>query len=176
MKKTPLKKKPLKAKGFKPRTGLKKNRINIKPKIKKPIRIKSDSPIGRLIQKTDQVHSMLVRISAADKNGIVKCFTCNFKAFWKGSGIECGHFKSRSNMGTRYSLLGNKPQCNHCNGALNGNLKVFEENLIKEHGKDAIEYHKKLAEKVVPLTIEDVRNIKAELSFTLKNLRQEKGL
>lgn len=182
MKKSQLKPgKPLQKKALpKAKQGIKKVALKNKKQAKShtphKIKIKSDSPLGRLIQKTDTVHSMLVRIMAANELGIVKCYTCDKKAFWKASGMECGHFQSRSNMGTRYSLIGAKPQCNHCNQSLNGNLKVFEENLVKEHGQVMVDMIKQLAKKVVTVTIEDIRSIKAELSFMLKNIRKEKGL
>ena len=48
-----------------------------------------------LVKKLDAVFSEYIRRKYADKNGIVKCYTCNKKAYWKGEGMQNGHFISR---------------------------------------------------------------------------------
>lgn len=90
------------------------------------------------IKDLDAVFSKFIRLSYADKDGNVKCFTCPSKLHWKE--IQNGHFLSRKNMATRFSEIACKPQCGICNSNCNsGGIKqqVFEKNLREMYG-DAI--------------------------------------
>jgi hypothetical protein len=137
---------------------------------------KSKSPLRKEISLCDMVFSQYIRLSNADTKGIVKCFTCRFKAFWKQSGIECGHFKSRTHMGTRWYKKNNEPQCISCNQYRAGNLKIFERNLIKKYGEGIIEHLEQESIKKVKLTISKIRNLRNHFESEVVRLKKELGL
>lgn len=170
----------MKKSGFKTKSGFaKKSGFTKKRKHtpKNKIREKSkDSPLWRQIKKTDTVFSILVRLRSTDETGMVKCYTCDYKAFWSREGIECGHYISRANLGTRWSDVNCKPQCHHCNTVLGGNLKIFEANLIRDYGKKVVQELNQLAQKVVRLKVEQVREIRLNLNKVLREIKTEKGI
>lgn len=157
--KTPIKKQKSKLK----QTALKKadNNKGRKRNIrKKQIRKESTSSLSKEIKACDLAFSRFIRLSNADNKGNVKCYTCDFVGFWKQNSIQNGHFIGRSNFSTRWLRLNNHPQCEKCNMLLNGNLKVYAENLEKEYGSGIVEYLQKEGKKNVKVTLEKVRDLR----------------
>lgn len=89
-----------------------------------------------LVKKLDTIFSEYVRRSHADTNGIVKCYTCEKKAYWKGKGMQNGHFISRASRILRWSPENCRPQCYACNCMRYGQNYLFAMNLNKEFGYD----------------------------------------
>ena len=87
-----------------------------------------------IIKKLDAIFSEYIRRKHADKNGIVKCYTCNKKAYWKGEGMQNGHFISRSSRILRWREDNCRPQCYACNCMRYGQAYIFGANLNKEFG------------------------------------------
>lgn len=187
LKKTPLKsrkkiisKKPLKNRGYKLKQNKQeksvanqKRKRNIK---KRSLRQNSTTPLSKEIVACDAAFSKYIRLLNADKDGMVKCFTCDNKAFWRQSGIQNGHYKSRSHMNTRWLKLNCEPQDVACNSFLGGNLKVFAERLVDKHGKGILEYLEKESKKNVKLTVEKVRKLRTYFEGEVLRLRQKLNL
>lgn len=89
-----------------------------------------------IVKKLDTVFSEYIRRKYADKLGYVKCYTCNKKAYWKGEGIQNGHFISRASRALRWSEENCRPQCYQCNCMRYGQNYLFAMNLNKEYGYD----------------------------------------
>ena len=89
-----------------------------------------------IIKKLDAIFSEYVRRKHADKNGIVKCYTCNKRAYWKGEGMQNGHFISRSSRILRWNEQNCRPQCYACNCMRYGQNYIFAMNLNTEYGYD----------------------------------------
>lgn len=89
-----------------------------------------------IVKKLDTVFSEYIRKKYADKLGYVKCYTCNKKAYWKGEGIQNGHFISRASRALRWSEDNCRPQCYQCNCMRYGQNYLFAMNLNKEYGYD----------------------------------------
>jgi len=89
-----------------------------------------------IIKKLDTIFSEYIRRKYADRNGIVKCYTCNTKKFWKGQGMQNGHFISRASRILRWSPDNCRPQCYACNCMRYGQNYIFAMNLNKEYGYD----------------------------------------
>ncbi len=83
-----------------------------------------------LIHEADIVFSKYVRKSAADENGMVKCYTCDNVGRWQD--VDAGHFIGRSCIYLRHDFRNVKPQCGVCNRFKKGNLFEFAKNLEKE--------------------------------------------
>lgn len=91
----------------------------------------------RLIVELDRYCSLITRIKASDKNGVVTCFTCGRRLPWKAT--DCGHYVSRQKMQSRFDFANLRPQCQNCNRVLRGNLEIYRKRLINEIGRDAVE-------------------------------------
>ena len=85
----------------------------------------------------DAEFSIFVRASRADFQGYVQCYTCPNKFHWKA--MQCGHFRKRADIATRFDEDNCRPQCAHCNETLGGNLEVFEEELRDEIGDERVD-------------------------------------
>lgn len=83
-----------------------------------------------LTNDLDFVFSRIVRISASDKHGTCRCYTCPTKKHW--SLMQCGHYVKRGNTEVRWEFKNAKPQCKNCNENLGGNLEVYKDNLEQE--------------------------------------------
>ena len=92
-----------------------------------------------LVKKLDAVFSEYIRRKYADKNGIVKCYTCNKKAYWKGEGMQNGHFISRKSRILRWDERNCRSQCYSCNCHFYGRQYIFAMNLNKEYGYNIAE-------------------------------------
>lgn len=86
--------------------------------------------------------SRWVREKAA-VNNMIQCYTCPTIAHINI--MDAGHFIDRRWRPTKFDLRNVKPQCRVCNRSLDGNLKVFERELIKEYGEGIIEELKDLS-------------------------------
>ena len=87
----------------------------------------------KLIEKLDTVFSQYIRLREAD-NGMVECFTCGKKEFWKGKGMQNGHFMSRKNLSTRWDEVNCQVQCVGCNVYRYGEQYKFSLNLDEKYG------------------------------------------
>jgi len=85
--------------------------------------------IKTLTKKLDTIFSEYIRRKDADKNGLVQCFTCGVIKYWKGEGIQCGHFISRSKKAIRWDENNAKPQCYSCNCGRYGEQFIFGQKL-----------------------------------------------
>lgn len=85
-----------------------------------------------LIEEADQWASRYIRISNADSNGLVQCYTCG--THWHPKNIQCGHFIGRAHYSTRYDLRNMHPQCQRCNKFRSGEPGAYAYNLINELG------------------------------------------
>lgn len=87
--------------------------------------------LSELIDKADDYFSKDIRLSAADENGIVQCYTCDVKLRWQE--IQNGHYIKRGNLFLRFDQRNCKPQCEDCNKYKDGNMVEFTRRLETEH-------------------------------------------
>lgn len=93
---------------------------------KKPVDIK------RLTARLDKYFSEYVRRRDADKNGVVRCCTCNTPHHWKD--IDAGHFVSRDRKATRWDKKNVHPQCQYCNRFRSGEQHKHGLYIDKRYG------------------------------------------
>lgn len=91
--------------------------------------------VSKLKKKLDTIFSKYVRLSHADKNGFVNCYTCGVKKYWEKDGMQAGHFMSRKHTSTRFDEKNVMPQCYSCNCHFYGRQFEFSKNLDKEFGE-----------------------------------------
>lgn len=143
---------------LKQKTGLK----------RKPLKRVGTSSFSTELKKTDLIFSQYVRLSNADENGMVKCFTCDKIGFWKRDIIETGHYYTRSNYAVRFSLLNAHPQCITCNRLLHGNLEIYKMNL-----KNKLKALDAQLKRKTPLTISTLITLRKKYTKLVENLKNE---
>lgn len=86
--------------------------------------------LATIISDLDLIFSRYIRSKYADKNGMVKCYTC--PSIEPINMIENGHYISRKHMFLRFDERNCRPQCNVCNSMKYGNMAAYTEQLEKE--------------------------------------------
>ena len=97
---------------------------------------------------------------------MVKCYTCNKKAYWKGEGMQNGHFISRRSRILRWDERNCRIQCYSCNVMRYGESYIFGVKLNKEYGYDIAEELLIESKKIIKQSDQDL--------LDLINLYQEK--
>jgi len=97
---------------------------------------------------------------------MVKCYTCNKKAYWRGDGMQNGHFISRRSRILRWRESNCKPQCYSCNVMRYGESYIFGVKLNAEYGYN-------IAEELLIESKKIIKQSDQEL-LDLINLYQEK--
>jgi len=123
-----------------------------------------------LIEDLDYVFSQYIRIKYANKDGIVRCFTSGKDFHWQQ--IQCGHFISRKNLSTRWLEANCRPQSEHDNCLLSGNLEVFEKNL-EEEKKGSAEYLRELSREINKPTISELKELIIEYRSKLNQAKKK---
>lgn len=98
---------------------------------------KRQAGIRTLTVKLDTVFSKYIRLSNADKNGTVICFTCG--GVHTVNDTDNGHYISRSTRSTRWDEQNCHPQCKSCNRFRDGMKDVYALKLQEKYGKDILE-------------------------------------
>ena len=108
-------------------------------------------------KKAWDTFSKWVRLSNADSDGYVQCYTCPTRKHWKE--MQAGHFiDGRGNVVLFHEGIV-KPQCMPCNIFKKGNKDVFAPKMIMEYGgKKVMEFYA-LKNQVVQLRIADYNEI-----------------
>ena len=119
-----------------------------------------------LVKKLDAVFSEYIRRKYADKNGIVSCYTCGKKKFWKGDWMQNWHFISRKSRILRWRESNCRPQCYSCNVMRYGESYIFGVKLNEEYGYN-------IAEELLIESKKIIKQSDQEL-LDLINLYQEK--
>lgn len=84
------------------------------------------------LSKLDKIFSEYIRRRDADENGNVKCCTCPTVQHWKE--MDCGHWRLRGNMATRFNENNSHSQCKVCNGSVNGMWDDHKNYIILRYG------------------------------------------
>jgi len=104
----------------------------------------------------DAVFSRYIRTKYANEEGMVQCYT---SGKWITIGeAQCGHFISRSHLSTRWYEPNCRPQSQHDNEYLQGNLEVFRKKLeeVEEGLPDAL---LELSRQVFKPTISELKEL-----------------
>ena len=112
-----------------------------------------------LIKKLDKVFSEYIRRKYADKNGIVSCYTCGKKAYWKGEGMQNGHFISRRSRILRWDERNCRSQCYSCNVMRYGESYIFGVKLNQEYGYNIADELLIQSKKIIKQSDEDLKEL-----------------
>lgn len=88
--------------------------------------------LKELIAEADDIFSKYVRLAAADKEGIVRCYICDKKVRWQDA--ENMHYIKRgASLFLRFDLRNNKAGCHTCNCSKDGNYIEYAKKLESEN-------------------------------------------
>jgi len=88
--------------------------------------------VAILKRKADALWSQYIRLRDADKDGMVKCISCDKVGYWKT--MQNGHFVSRSSSSLRFDEENCNAQCVGCNMFKQGNQYAYAIALDLKYG------------------------------------------
>lgn len=105
-----------------------------KPKEKKPKKPRRRS----LIEKLDKVFSKYIRLRDSKPYGyrMFRCISCG--RFLPIEQADCGHYRSRTHMSTRFSEDNCNGECRRCNRMDGDHLLGYRANLVKKIGEGRV--------------------------------------
>lgn len=125
--------------------------------------------LATIISDLDLVFSRYIRSKYANKEGLVKCYTC--PSIEPINMIENGHYISRKHMFLRWDERNCRPQCNVCNSMKYGNMAIYTEQLENESpGLPDILMEE--SRTVYKWTREELKSLIGEYSLKLKLLHK----
>ena len=125
--------------------------------------------LQELIKDADDVYSKWLRLSGADKDGMVECYTCGARL--RHQDAHCGHYLSRGSIFLRWDTRNTRIQDEACNIYKDGNIPEFTRRLELE--KPGItEYLLEESRLVYHPTREEIKNIIKEYTLKLKQLKR----
>ena len=131
--------------------------------------------ISKLKKELDKFFSLYIRLRDADSNGLVFCFTCGRSKHYK-SGMQNGHFQSRSFLATRFNEENCQPQCVGCNMFKQGEQYKFAINLDSKYGEETAEELQFLARKTVKFSRVDYEDKISYYKEAVNKLKKDKGI
>lgn len=91
-----------------------------------------------LVNDLDRLFSLVVRLSFCNKEGFSTCFVCEKSDHYKN--MQNSHYIKRGNMGLRFNQFNCHNSCSFCNEQHNHNEEPYRLAILKEHGKDILDY------------------------------------
>jgi len=117
-------------------------------------------------QRVEKKFRLWYRLSQADENGNVKCYTCGRTHNYKK--VDAGHYIHRK-LGLDERNY--KIQCGYCNQHLSGNMAVYTQNLIRDYGIKWVEKLEKDAEEYIRYEVSYMLEVEKELNKKIKDLK-----
>ena len=131
--------------------------------------------ISKLKKELDKWFSLYIRLRDADSLGFVQCFTCQRFKHYK-SGMQNGHFQSRSFMSTRFDEENCQPQCVGCNMFKSGEQYKFSVNLDNKYGEGKAKELEFKARQIQKFTRVDYEESISYYKSLVEKLKAEKGI
>jgi len=101
------------------------------------------------VTKADTWFSRWIRLRDAwESNGVLVARCCTCKAIRDIRRIDCGHYRKRQHMSTRFHESNALPQCKPCNGWEQGDPERMAVVIDKKFGDGTAEYLRGLEKRV----------------------------
>lgn len=134
---------------------------------------KKSKSIAKLVEEAAVLMQKLVRLKAADEDGIVTCCTCGIRRKWNDQ-MDGGHFIERSYLGTKLLEENIHPQCKTCNGPFGGTPKgnpvAYTLFMIDTYGREFLDELEQLKNTSKKYTRSEIEEIKADLKKQIAEL------
>lgn len=122
-----------------------------------------------LVDDLDAIFSKYIRHKYADKDGMVKCYTC--PSIEPIGMIQNGHYISRKHMYLRWDERNCRPQCDICNEKKRGNLAIYAKRLENE-SPGIVDILLEESRMVYKWSREELKSMISDFTKRLKQLKQ----
>jgi len=131
--------------------------------------------ISKLKKELDKWFSLYIRLRDATDEGLCQCFTCGKVSHYK-TGMQNGHFQSRSFLSTRFDEENCQPQCVGCNMFKQGEQYKFALALDAKYGEGTAEELQFKARQTIKLSRVDYEDKISYYKSLVENLKKEKEI
>jgi len=121
---------------------------------------------AKLKNKAAELLQRLVRMKAADENGLCKCVSCGRVDSWRS--MDGGHFIGRTHT---FHLLREEnvhPQCKRCNRFFSGCHDDYRRYMVDMYGEDFVEWLSYTKRNLVKYSQADLMEIIEDLKRRIK--------
>lgn len=132
---------------------------------------------AKLRKKAIADFNRMIRIEAANDDGICMCVTCG-KHFRWDAGIKeahTGHFVAGSTNSVVFDERNAHPQCSHCNYYLSGNQEVYTQFMVDTYGQDVVDELRAARHKAKKLYRCDYVAMRKEYKARIKKQQERLG-
>jgi len=130
--------------------------------------------LGSCKKEVAKTFQKMIRIEAADRDGICTCVTCGEKDHWNSGNIHAGHFVSSRSNGVLFDERNCHPQDVRCNVFLGGNQEKYSAFMLFWYGQDVIDEINASRNSTVTFTREELADMRMNYMDRIKV--QEKRL
>jgi hypothetical protein len=131
--------------------------------------------ISKLKKELDKIFSVFIRLRDATDEGLCQCFTCGKVSHYK-TGMQNGHFQSRSFLSTRFDEENCQPQCVGCNMFKQGEQWKFGMNLNAKYGIGTSNKLEFISRQKVKFSRIDYEEKITYYKSLVEKLKKEKGI
>ena len=131
--------------------------------------------ISKLKKELDKIFSVFIRLRDATDEGLCQCFTCGKVSHYK-TGMQNGHFQSRSFLSTRFDEENCQPQCVGCNMFKQGEQWKFGMNLNAKYGIGTSNKLEFISRQKVKFSRIDYEEKISYYKTAVDKLKKEKGI
>jgi hypothetical protein len=131
--------------------------------------------ISKLKKELDKIFSVFIRLRDATDEGLCQCFTCGKVSHYK-TGMQNGHFQSRSFLSTRFDEENCQVQCVKCNVYAWGEQYKFSLALNGKYGEGKAEELQYLARTTLKISRIEYEEKISYYKSLVDKLKKEKGI
>jgi len=121
-----------------------------------------------LKEKLDKVFAEYIRKRDSQRSNYCLCISCGRLVHLTDADV--GHFIPRSFTGTRWHEQNAHLQCQNCNRFNDGNVILYENELVKKYGISVVGALHRDSRKIVKMSDADYRNMIEYYKFKLSEL------
>lgn len=132
-----------------------------------------NKPIGKLVDDCAVLTQKLVRLKAADKQGMCRCVTCGRRQNWKE--MDGGHFISRTYSRWKLAEENIHVQCKFCNRFGSKVADEYALFMIDMYGEDTVRGMVETKREVIKWNRGELEELKADLRKRVKELECDLG-
>lgn len=130
--------------------------------------------IAKLVDEAAAILQRIVRMKAADDNGMARCVTCGKVEHWKD--LDGGHWIPRTYTVHKLTEENIWPQCKRCNRFRAGEGSAFTLHMIDTYGRDFVDHMEATKREVRKYTRPEIEAKIKSLKEYEKKIKTEKGL
>jgi hypothetical protein len=149
------------------------NKKSANPRQKPATAKKKPKSIARLRNDVADLVQRLVRLKAADSNGMVKCWTCDTVKHWKE--MQGGHFIERGKTATKMLEENIHPQCPGCNmyGMKHASKVLdYRREMVAWYGEEFVSWLENESKKTIRHNRQELQLLLADYTKQVKHFEE----